>query len=403
MRKKNCLRLLLTAAAGAALPLMAINAHATAGDIYETNNGMILRFSPGGGNPGTFAQNLANPKGLVFDGNGHVFMASAGNGTILRFSTISGSAFTFASGLSSPVGLAIEVSGAFLFESDAGSGNIFKFVLADGTKTTFASGLGGPAGLAFDGSGNLFAAEFSAGTISKIASDGTKTTFASGLSFPAGLAIDTSNNLFEADSGTGTIFKFAPDGTKTTFASGLTTPYGLAFDATGNLIVADNGNGSTFRYSPAGVQTTVFSSDFNTPQFVAVEPAPHQLLNMSTRGFIQGGDHILIAGFIVGGTGPVGTTVVVRAIGPSLSTAGVSDPLPDPLLGVRDSNGALVAFNDDWQDAPLEQRVAGALAPSNAHESALQLVLNGGSYTAIVTSADGTTPGTALVEVYNVP
>src|SRR5438874_77588 len=135
MRRKNCLGLLLTAAAGAALPLMAINAHATAGDIYETNNGMILRFLPGGGNPGTFAENLSNPKGLVFDGNGHVFMASAGSGTILRFSTVSGSGFTFASGLSSPIGLAIDVSGAFLFESDAGSGNIFKFVLADGTKT----------------------------------------------------------------------------------------------------------------------------------------------------------------------------------------------------------------------------------------------------------------------------
>ena len=165
--------------------------------------------------------------------------------------------------------------------------------------------------------------------------------------------------------------------------------------------MSDNGNGSTFRFTPAGVRTTVFSSDFNTPQFVAIEPATHQLLNMSTRGFVQGGDHILIAGFIVGGIGPVGTTVVVRAIGPSLSTAGVSDPLPDPLLGVRDSNGTLVAFNDDWQQAPIAQQVSGVLAPSNVHESALQLVLHGGSYTAIVTSADGTTAGTALVEVYN--
>src|SRR5204862_8154702 len=100
------------------------------------------------------------------------------------------------------------------------------------------------------------------------------------------------------------------------------------------------------------------------PQFVAVEPAPHQVLNISTRGYVQGGDHIIIGGFIIGGIGPVGTTVVVRAIGPSLSTAGVVDPLPDPVLEVRDSSGALIALNDNWGDAPPEQMVPSSLAPT---------------------------------------
>lgn len=400
MTTKNCLHFLLAAAVGATMPLMATSAHATPGDIYETNNGLILRFAPAGGNPGTFAQNLSNPKGLVFDGSGHVFMASAGNGLIIRFNTLDGTGFTFAQDLSSPIGLAIEASGTYLFESDAGTGSIIKFALADGTRTTFASGLSQPAGLAFDSTGNLYVAEFNAGLISKIASDGTKTTFASGLGFPAGLAIDASNNLFEADSGTGAIFKFAPDGTKTTFASGLAAPFGLAFEATGSLIVADNGNGSTFRFTPAGVRTTVFSSDFNTPQFVAVEPAPHQLLNMSTRGFVQGGDHVLIAGFIISGIGPVGTTVAVRALGPSLSTSGIADPLADPTLEVRDSTGTLVSSNDNWHDAPAGQVIGNNLAPTNDHEAALQLLLRGGTYTAIVRSANSTT-GTALVEVYS--
>src|SRR5207237_7147406 len=107
------------------------------------------------------------------------------------------------------------------------------------------------------------------------------------------------------------------------------------------------GNGGTFRVTPAGVRTTVFQSDFNTPQFVAIEPASHQVLNISTRGYIQGGDHIIIAGFIIGGIGPVGTTVVVRALGPSLPAA-IVDPLPDPVLEVRDSSGALIALNDNW-------------------------------------------------------
>ena len=223
MIKMNCLRLLLTAAVVAALPLIANNAPAAVGDIYESNQGMILRFPPSGGTPGTFASNLSNPKGLAFDGNGHLYVADATRGDIYRFSTLDGSqAFTFAAGLSSPVGLTFDQTGN-LFESDAGSGTIFKFSTVDGTRTTFATGVGAPAGLAFDGNGNLFVADFAGGAIYKITPDGTKSTFASGLSFPAGLAIDSANNVFEADSGSGTIFKFTPDGTRTTFATGLST------------------------------------------------------------------------------------------------------------------------------------------------------------------------------------
>lgn len=402
MRKTTCLYLWLTAAAFLALPLIAVSARAAKDDIYETNMGMVLRIRPTGGTPITFADGLSNPKGLVFDGTGRLYVADASRGSIIVFTTPDGAGATFASGLSSPVGVTFDPMGN-LFVGESGSGNISKFA-QDGTKTTFASGLGAPAGLAFSNNGNLFVADFAGGAISQITPAGTKTTFASGLGLPAGLAIDSAGNLFEADSSTGSIFKFAPDGTKTTFATGLSRPYGLAFEASGNLIVSDNGNGSTFRFTPAGVRTTVFSSDFNTPQFVAIEPATHQFLNISTRGFVDTGDHILIAGFIIGGNGPVGTTVVVRAIGPSLSTAGIVDPLPDPVLEIRDSSGTLVAFNNNWQDAPLAQRVGSNLAPTNDNEAALQLVLRGGAFTAIVYGGgtNGTT-GTAVVEVYNLP
>lgn len=397
MRKTTCLHLLLTATALALMPLIAVSARATVGDIYETNNGTVLRIRVGGGTPSTFATGLANPKGLVFDGTGRLYVADASRGTLVVFDG-GGEGNTFASNLSSPVGVTFDPMGN-LFVGEAGNGHITKIAL-DGDRSTFATGLGSPAGIAFASNGNLFVADFEGGAIYQVTPAGTKTTFATGLDFPAGLAFDSAGNLFEADSESGSIFKFAPDGTKTTFATGLSRPYGLAFEASGNLIVSDNGNGSTFRFTPDGDRSTVFSSNFNTPQFVAIEPATHQFLNMSTRGFVEGGDHNLIAGFIIGGTGPVGTTVVVRALGPSLAAAGVADPLPNPLLGIRDSNGNLVAFNDNWRDAPLAQRVAGTLAPTNDAESALQLVLGGGSYTAIVTSSNGPT-GTALVEVYN--
>ena len=400
MRKPNRFRLLLTVAALAAGSLIALNARAAVGDIYETNQGMVLRILPAGNStPITFADGLASPKGLVFDGKGHLFVADASSGSVLLFNTPGGLAGTYVNNLSSPVCVAFDTAGSF-YVGEAGSGNVIKFA-TDGTRTTFASGLGAPAGFAFANNGNLFVSDFAGGKIYQITPAGTVSPFASGLGFPAGLAFDGAGNLFEADSGTGSIFKFAPDGTKTTFTTDLSTPYGLAFEVNGNLIVSDHGNGGTFRFSPAGVKSTVFSSNFNTPEFVAIEPAIHQFKNISTRGFIQGGDHILIAGFIIGGIGPVGTTVVIRAIGPSLPSL-ITDPLPDPVLEVRDGSGALIAMNNDWQDAPIDQRVDPNLAPTNPHEAALKLVLHGGAYTVIVYGGGaGATMGTAVVEAYN--
>jgi sugar lactone lactonase YvrE len=400
MRKKNLLRLLLSATVVLAVGLLlSAPARAAVGDIWETNNGQILVFGSAGGQPLTFSTNLSNPKGIVFDGNGHILVADAGRGQIVRFATFDAAGGIYATGLSSPIGLMFDVAGN-LYEADSGSGTIFKFAL-DGTKTAFASGVGAPAGLAFDQSGNLFVANFSGGTIIKVTPDGTKSTFATGLNLPAGLVFDKSGILYEADSGSGTLFKFAPDGTKSTFVSGLDEPYGLALDAGGNIIVGDHGAGSTLRYTLAGVRSVIFSSDFNNPQFVAVQPAAHQLLNISTRGFVESGDHALIGGFVVAGGGPVGTTVVVRALGPTLATAGIVDPLMDPVLEVRDASGTLIAANNNWKDASDAQKVnAVTLQPKDDKEAAVQLVLPGGSFTAIVSGVGGSS-GTALVEVYN--
>ena len=284
----------------------------------------------------------------MFDGRGRFYVADAGKNSIIGFTLPDVEGTTFANGLSSPVGLAFNASG-ILFAAEAGSGNIINFT-PDGTKATFATGLSGPAGLAFDPSGNLFVADFTAGTVFKFTKAGAKSTFATGMKLPAGVAVDNAGNVFVSESGSGTIFKFAPDGTKTSFVTGLSRPYGLAFDASGNLVVADNGAGATLIFAPDATKTTIFTSKFNTPQFVAVEPAPHQLLNVSTRGLVMTGDNVLIAGFVVAGTGPVGTNVVVRALGPSLATLGIANPLADPTLELRDASGTLIASNNDWKD-----------------------------------------------------
>ena len=130
--------------------------------------------------------------------------------------------------------------------------------------------------------------------------------------------------------------------------------------------------------------------------------ASSQLGNMSGRGFVQTGDNVMIGGLIVGNN--IGAArVVVRAIGPSLSGAGVSNPLADPILELHDSNGALIGGNDNWQDDPDQAALItdSGLAPSNALESAMLTGLAPGPYTAIVRGKNGGT-GVGLIEVFKV-
>ncbi len=122
--------------------------------------------------------------------------------------------------------------------------------------------------------------------------------------------------------------------------------------------------------------------------------------NISTRGQVLSGENVLIAGFIVGGT--QSKQVVVRAIGPSLATSGVAQPLADPTLELRNANGVLIQSNNNWQQQnPNAQTISNrGLAPTEPRESALLATVSPSSYTAIVRGVSGDT-GTALVEVYD--
>jgi arylsulfate sulfotransferase len=124
-----------------------------------------------------------------------------------------------------------------------------------------------------------------------------------------------------------------------------------------------------------------------------------KLTNVSGRSFVGTGDSVLIGGFIVGDVGS--GTVIVRALGPSLGSFGVSQPLSDPVLTIYDSNGSVIATNDNWQDGNNALDVQrNQLAPPNALDSAIVLRLPAGAYTAVVRGASGAT-GNALVEVYH--
>jgi len=119
--------------------------------------------------------------------------------------------------------------------------------------------------------------------------------------------------------------------------------------------------------------------------------------NLSTRGFVGTGDNVLIGGLIIGNGEP--PVIVLRAIGPTLSSFGIAQPLQDPTLELRDANGALIAFDNDWNDNTPTGIKATLLNPTDNRESAIIASLAAGNYTAIVRGKNGTT-GVALVEAY---
>jgi WD40 repeat protein len=127
------------------------------------------------------------------------------------------------------------------------------------------------------------------------------------------------------------------------------------------------------------------------------------LANISTRGFVDTGDNVMIGGFIVGGGSPLGTArVIVRALGPSIPVAGA---LADPTLELHDASGTTIATNDNWKTRPdgssqQAEIEATTIPPTNDLESALVQTLPPGNYTAVVRGKNNTI-GVGLVDVYN--
>ena len=131
-----------------------------------------------------------------------------------------------------------------------------------------------------------------------------------------------------------------------------------------------------------------------------LSPTVGKLANISTRAFVGTGDQIVIAGFILGNGSGV-DNIIVRGMGPSLAQFQLSPVLADPTLELRDSNGTLLAANDNWMDGQPGAIMMANLAPTMPSEAALAAPpLPPGNYTALLRGLNNTT-GIGLVEVYD--
>jgi hypothetical protein len=166
----------------------------------------------------------------------------------------------------------------------------------------------------------------------------------------------------------------------------------------------------TYYLTTSNVQDTAPSANTiwlqSQTQFVAQympNAAPNRLANIATRLQVGVGDDVLISGFLLRGSPD--KRIMIRAIGPSLTSSGIANVLEDPILELHDSTGAVISTDDNWADNANQQEIIDTgIAPTSPKESVILMRLpsddNGVSYTAVVRGA-GNTTGVGLLEVYD--
>ncbi len=160
-------------------------------------------------------------------------------------------------------------------------------------------------------------------------------------------------------------------------------PYGLTMRHAGE-----------FSFDISTMDPSIFITQGSPP---VLEAPP--LVNISTRVRLAAGQTHL-AGFVVGGK--LQRRVLVRAIGPTLSTFGVANPLATPVVTVVHSNQFVMRTNSGWGgDEMLADtfKLVGAFPlPANSRDAATIATLNPGAYTVQV----GGGAGEVLLEIYYV-
>ena len=182
------------------------------------------------------------------------------------------------------------------------------------------------------------------------------------------------------------------------------SPQRAEIEASG-LAPSDDRESAILRELAPGAYTAVVRGKDNNTGIALVEAydremgADSVLANISSRGFVETGDNVMIGGFIAGNNSG-SAKVLIRAIAPSLKNQ-LPNALDDPLLELRDRNGNAIATNDNWKDDQRTEIEDTGIPPSHDLESAIVRTLAPEAYTAIVRGVNNTV-GVGLVEIYNI-
>jgi sugar lactone lactonase YvrE len=428
--------------------------------VADFDGDAITKIAPDGTKT-VFASAVDGPSGLAFDPFGNLFVAVHGSspatGLIYKYASTGRTTFASA-GLQNLQGLAFD-AGGILYVADA-AGSIYKYT-ASGIRSTFTTQVSAPRQMAFDSAGNLFVSD-GAFTLSKVTPSGTRTDFAhpSGpyqiafeppLSQPLNIStllkVQTGDNaLFGGFITSGTapkkvVIRAIGPSLSNFGVAGPLQDTTLELRAANGTLIASNDNWKindqthqsqeaairALGLAPTDDREAVIMAELGSSGFTTIvrgkndtvgaglveiydvnQAADSRLANISTRGYLDTAGSNITAGVIIG-AGNGAAKVLVRVLGPSLAAFGIAEPLEDPLVDIRDSNGTRVAFNDDWKVRegniiPQQDEIeATGLQPSNDTECAVIVTLPVGNFTAIAQSFGAAVDktGVAVVEVYN--
>ena len=363
------------------------------------------------------------PVGIAVDSSGNLYVADTGNDTIRKVTsggvvtTIAGSpgqtgtadGTGSAARFKGPTGVAVDSNGN-LYVADAGNSTIRKITPA-GVVTTMAGlpanyavveGTGSaaifdvPTGIAVDGNGNVFVTD----KLGEVVQKGVVATVVT----PPAVPVFTVQPLSVSVAGGPVVLNAAATGATSyqwylngTAISGETNPTTLIDDVS----ALNEGTYTCVATNSAGSVT----SSAATVGLAVTSDAGH-LGNISARAEVGVGGDIIFGGFVIGPIGTAGTLpVLIRASGPALVQFNVAGTLPDPQLQLFNSAQTVIDSNQAWGGNTAISLTAAAVSafawPSaSSHDSALDLSLGTGTYTAQVSGESGD-PGIGLMEVYD--
>jgi len=404
-----------------------------AGNVYvaDTNNDIIVKIAVTNGVAGavtTLAGSSGNagstdsttgtsarfnrPNALTVDAAGNIFVGDSANYTIRKIAAAPPYAVTTIAGTAGQVGL-----------SD-GQGSAARF------NQTY--------GVAVDNQDNVYVADSMNSVVRQVSSTGYVTTVTGSQArffYPEGVALDSSGNLYVVDSDNNSLSEGAvAQTTATGLANHTVVPGGAAtftvlspivnasytwqVSTNGGVSWSTIGNGGVY----SGATTTALTitgatAGMNGYDYRAVAVASGatsysptgtlyvgnvRIVNLSSRGFVGTGTSDMDAGFIINGSG--NKQLLIRGIGPTLASFGITGTLANPMLTLYTSAGAVQSTNTVWGGSTALQTAMSAVGafalPVNSADSVLYLGLGNGSHTATVDGVGGST-GVALVEVYD--
>ncbi len=395
------------------------------GDLFVASsaNGRVLRFDGiTGASKGIFASSpsVREIYGVVFGPDGDLYVSATRLDPVFRFDGTTGAlkgAFTSGRQLGNADGVAFGPGGD-LYVSNYDSREVSRFDGVTGVfKSAYSTGtLGNPAGLTFTPEAKVLNIStrlrvqtgdnvLIAGFIITGRDPRNVIVRAIGPSL-AGVVVSgaLADPTLELRDATGALIASNDDWRVTQVGGVITGDQQAAIQASTIPPTNDRESAIVATLAPGNYTAVVRGANLSTGIGLAEvydlnQATPSKLANISTRGFVDVGEDVMIGGFIVRPGGGTETDVILRGIGPSLAGS-VANALVDPALELRDGNGALLASNDNWKDTQEAEILATGVAPTNDAESAIVAHLAPGAYTAVLRGKENTA-GVGLVELYS--